>query len=137
MWAICAPWSSNSNARSAIDCSPAILQNEKTEPPQQYTPTKIKISDPPNKDFSEFFTPHPPPSWKGVHALTSVSAGNGGFGSRMSYKKIIHNSVKNLYFDEIKSSWKLMTSSCYLQKKKLNLILSMASAGLVFAQIGF
>ena len=28
-----------------------------------------------------------------------------------------------------------MISSCYLQKKKLNLILSMASAGLVFAQI--
>ena len=29
-----------------------------------------------------------------------------------------------------------MISSCYLQKKKLNLILDMASAGLVFAQIG-
>ena len=29
-----------------------------------------------------------------------------------------------------------MISSCYLQKKKLNLILGMASAGLVFAQVG-
>ena len=29
-----------------------------------------------------------------------------------------------------------MIFSCYLQEKKLNLILSMASAGLVFAQIG-
>ena len=30
LWAIRAARPSNSNARSAIDCSPAILQNEKT-----------------------------------------------------------------------------------------------------------
>ena len=57
-----------------------------------------------------------------------------GFGSKMSHKTENHSWLsQNLwYFDEIKSFWKLLLSP----EKKLNLILGMASAGLVFAQIG-
>ena len=47
-------------------------------------------------------------------------------------QKIIHNSVKTYDIFETKSSWKLMISFCYLQKK-LSFILGMAHAGPVFA----